>query len=423
MQEFSDDAMASSGAMAVPNRREFLELAAVLGASLALGCQRGVAPRWTQRAEYFPQGVASGDPDDRSVILWTRRPPVSGSTAQRVTVEVAGDPAFDHVVASTSAALSAASDWTVRILAAGLSPARVYWYRFVDDRGNGSRVGRTITAPAPGDPRPVQFAFVSCQNVCMGAQNAYRRMIFEDEQRAEADRLGFVLHLGDFIYEVTWYPEDRPGGYYARRLRDVVRYPTGEKIRNYHIPTTLDDYRAAYRGYLGDPDLQDARARWPFVCMWDNHEFSWRGWQGLIKFDGVRPAQTRKVAAAQAWFEFQPARVVDPTGQRVTQFTAPVVRDAPIEQFDDHGLGQEPNNLAAIRALRLYRTLRWGAHLDLILTDNRSFQMESAMTRPEADPFQSKPHLFFQPEDVIAIFDAGNSFAGGKPPATIRFDG
>jgi alkaline phosphatase D len=408
--------------MAGSTRREFLELAGALGASLALGCQHRAPLRWALRPDHFPHGVASGDPDDHSVLLWTRRLPVAGDVAHRVTVEVAEDAGFERVVASADAELSEASDWTVRVLAAGLAPARVYWYRFVDERGNGSRIGRTITAPAPGDPRPVRFAFVSCQNVCQGAQTAYRRMIFEDEQRLEADRLGFVLHLGDFIYEITWYPEDRPQGMYARRLRDIVRFTTGEKIRDFHVPVTLDDYRALYRGYLQDPDLQDARARWPFVCMWDNHEFSWRGWQSLIKFDGARPAQTRKVAAAQAWFEFQPARVADPAGQRVAQFTAPVVRDAPIEQFDDHGLGQEPNNLAAIRALRLYRTLRWGAHLDLILTDNRSFQMEPVMDRPEAEPFQSRPHRYFVPEDVIAVLDAGRGFPGG-PPATIRFGG
>src|SRR5215813_1777332 len=143
----------------------------------------------------------------------------------------------------------ASRPWTCRVLAAGLRPGRVYWYRFTDEHGFGSRAGRTVTAPAEADSRPVRFAFVSCQNVTQGASNAYRRMIWEDERAAEADRLGFVLHLGDFVYEVTWYPEDRPQGYYARRLRDVVRYPTGEKIRNYHIPTTLDDYRAAYRGY------------------------------------------------------------------------------------------------------------------------------------------------------------------------------
>jgi alkaline phosphatase D len=101
-------------------------------------------------------------------------------------------------------------------------------------------------------------------------------MIFDDERAPESDRLGFVLHLGDFIYELVWYPEDRPQ-YYDRKVRDIVRYAHGERIQDFHIPTTVDDYRAVYRTYLHDPDLQDARARWPFVPMWDNHEFSWKG--------------------------------------------------------------------------------------------------------------------------------------------------
>ncbi|HKE15448.1 MAG TPA: alkaline phosphatase D family protein, partial [Kofleriaceae bacterium] len=300
-----------------------------------------------------------------------------------LVVEVAEDQAFARVVASAKADLSAAADWTCRVLVGGLEPARVYWYRFIDDQGGASRLGRTITAPADGDPRPVSFAFVSCQNVCQGAQNAYRRMIFEDERRPEAERLGFVLHLGDFIYELTWYPEDRPKGMYDRRLRDVVRFERGEKVTDFHIPVTVGDYRTLYRQYLHDPDLQDARARWPFVCMWDNHEFSWRGYQSIQKFDGPRPAQTRKVAANQAWFEYQPARVVNPGGHGLAAFAAPSVADVAVERFDDHGLGQEPGNLAAIGSLRAYRALRWGAHLDLLITDNRSFAMEPAMDRPE----------------------------------------
>jgi alkaline phosphatase D len=204
---------------------------------------------------------------------------------------------------------------------------------------------------------------------------------------------------------VTWYPEDRPQGMYARKLRDVVRFETGEKIRDFHVPVTVDDYRALYRAYLEDPDLQDARARWPFVCMWDNHEFSWRGWQSIRKFDGPRPGQTRKVAANQAWFEYQPARVVASGGDPRTQFTAPTVADVPVESFDDRGLGQEPNNLAAIRSLVIYRSLRWGKHLDLILTDNRSFAMESAMDRPEVKPFQAKEFPFLAPLEVIEAFD------------------
>ena len=132
----------------------------------------------------------------------------------------------------------------------------------------------------------MKFVFVSCQNANQGAQNAYRRMIFEDKQAAEADRIGFILHLGDFIYEIVWYPEDRPQGMYDRKIFDVVRYPDGEKHEDFHIPTTVDGYRAIYRGYLNDPDLQDARARWPFVNMWDNHEFSWLGWQSLTNLRG-----------------------------------------------------------------------------------------------------------------------------------------
>ena len=160
----------------------------------------------------------------------------------------------------------------------------------------------------------VRFTFVSCQNVCQGAQNAYRRMMFEDARKPEAEQLDFVLHLGDFIYELIWYPEDRPQGMYDRRLRDLVRFEHGEKVEDFHIPVTLDDYRALYRAWLQDPDLQDARARWPFVCVWDNHEFSWRGWQGFMNVATPRPAQTRKVAANQAWFEYQPARITKPDG-------------------------------------------------------------------------------------------------------------
>ena len=170
-----------------------------------------------------------------------------------------------------------------------------------------------------------------------------------------------MLHLGDFIYEIVWYPEDRPQGMYDRRLRDIVRYEHGEKIRDFHIPTTVDDYRAVYRAYLHDPDLQDARARWPFVNMWDNHEFSWLGWQSLQIFEGVnRPAQTRKVAANQAFFEYQPARLFKPSGPSLERFDPPQVVDAPIAHFDEHGLGQEPNNLAAIDSLKGYRDAALG---------------------------------------------------------------
>ena len=232
--------------MARITRRDFAKLAASLGASAAwgapIGKQSGIP--WQERPADYPEGVASADPDSNSVLLWTRHP----YRDEALTVEVSEDDAFRNVVATARAPVSKESDWTCRVLVGGLKPARVYWYRFTDRQGSGSRIGRTITAPSPDDPRPVRFAFISCQNANDGAQNAYRRMIFEDQRAREQDQLGFVLHLGDFIYEIVWYPEDRPQGMYDRRVRDLVRYENGEKIDDFHIPTTLADYRAVYRG-------------------------------------------------------------------------------------------------------------------------------------------------------------------------------
>jgi alkaline phosphatase D len=407
-------------------RRSFLQTAIALGASAAWGqpfSARSKVP-WSERRDCYPEGVASGDPESDSVLLWTRRPPIAGAAVEKLTVEVAEDESFTRVVAAAEAPISAASDWTCRVLVGGLRPARVYWYRFTDANGHGSRVGRTRTAPSDDDSRPVRFAFVSCQNANDGAQNAYRRMIFEDERADEQDRLGFVLHLGDFIYEIVWYPEDRPQGMYDRRIRDIVRYEHGEKIRDFHIPTDVGDYRAIYRNYLHDPDLQDARARFPFVCMWDNHEFSWMGWQGLQRFgDADRPAQTRKVAANQAFFEYQPARLYKPSGPSLNQFDPPRVVDTPIAQFDEHGLGQESNNLTAIHSLRGYRALRWGRNMELIVTDQRSYRSEEPMYRAEAKEFMSDDFPGLMPQEVLDILDGGRAYNEGRPPSTIKYGG
>ncbi|HET9769069.1 MAG TPA: alkaline phosphatase D family protein, partial [Thermoanaerobaculia bacterium] len=215
-----------------------------------------------------------------------------------------------------------------------------------------------------------------------------------------------------------------PGGHrYDRRLRDVIRFPDGDKVTSsLRVPASVADYRVLYRAYLQDPDLQDARARFPFVPMWDNHEFSWQGWQSFQLFEGkVRPAQTRKVEANQAWFEYQPARVRHAGSPALDSFTAPAVRDTPIERFDEHGLGQEPNNLAAIGSLTAYRTLRWGKFLDLLITDQHSYGAEYPGGRGDASKLGSDDFPELVPQEVLEMLDAGRTYAGGKPPDTIRF--
>ncbi len=404
-----------------PSRRDFIQLAATLGASLALGgtaCKSRTS--WRERRDLYPEGVASGDPDPNSVILWTRRPFDRGDK-HVLTVEVAEDEAFRRVIAHAPAPVSAASDWTTRVLVAGLEPAHVYWYRFTDSDGNGSRIGRTMTAPAPDDARPVNFAFVSCQTINEGTLNAYRRMIFEDERAAPNDQLAFVLHLGDFIYEVVQYP-DEVKTRLGRTIYEVARIPDGHKVGNFHIPLTLDGYRAIYKGYLHDPDLQDARARWPFVAIWDNHEFSWMGFQSMVVAGPFKqPGQTVKVAANQAWFEYLPARVAAPSGS-LEQFGPPSVKNVPVDKFDDNGLGVEPNNLTAINSLKAYRALRYGKHLDLIITDQYSYRSPD----PYSDDSLGKlgdweDYNGMFPENAMQVLDAGRAFNGGNPPAELQF--
>lgn len=409
--------------MALSRRQLLLAGAVAMGASLAWArpARRRVRAPWQERRDLYPEGVASGDPGPDSVVLWTRRPFPAG-TRHVLTVEIALDEDFQRIVAHAPAVVSAASDWTCRVLAAGLKPARVYWYRFIDAEGRGSRIGRTITAPRRRDPRPVQFAVVSCQSVNEGKLNGYRRMLYEDERAAPEDQLGFVLHLGDFIYEVVQYPEEVPTRY-DRTIFDVARIPEGHgtKVGNFHIPLTVEGYRAVYRGYLADPDLQDARARWPFVAIWDNHEFSWQGWQSILKAGTFeRPGQSVKLAANQAWFEYQPARVSAP-GQTLERFDPPAVKDVAVDQFDAHGLGTEANNLRAIHSLRGHRALRYGTHLDLLITDQHSFRSANPFSDPSLGTLGGEEFIGMFPEDQMQVLDGGRAHANGQPPAEIVY--
>jgi alkaline phosphatase D len=403
------------------SRRSFLKTAAAIGASLAwVGPAHGSRVSWQERRDLYPQGVASGDPDAHSVILWTRRP-FSTETRQLLTVEVALDDTFRRVIANAKAPVSSASDWTTRVLIGGLKPATTYWYRFTDADGHGSRVGRTITAPLPNDPRKVNFAFVSCQDINEGKLNAFRRMIYEDERAPAGDQLDFVLHLGDFIYEVVQYPEEVKTRY-DRTIYEVTRIPDGHKIGNFHIPLTLEGYRNIYKAYLIDPDLQDARARWPFVAIWDNHEFSWQGWQSIVKAGRFeQPGQTVKVAANQAWFEYLPARVVREGGS-LERFEAPAVKNVPLDKFDRDGLSQEPNNLLAIRSLKGHRALRYGRNLDLIITDQYSYRSANAFSDPSLGKLGGDEFIEMFPESGMRLLDGGRAFNGGHPPAEIGFN-
>src|SRR6185369_13494246 len=131
--------------------------------------------------------------------------------------------------------------------------------------------------------------------------------------------------------------------------------------------------------------------------------------------------QSVKVAANQAWFEYLPSRVAAPGGS-LERFDPPAVKNVPIDKFDANGLGTEPNNLVAINSVKAYRALRYGRHLDLIITDQHSYR--------SADPFSDDSlgklgdwddYGGMFPDEAMQILDGGRTYNGGNPPAEIHF--
>ena len=112
-----------------------------------------------------------------------------------------------------------------------------------------------------------------------------------------------------------------------------------------------------------------------------------------------------------------------PPGSKLDAFPAPKVQDMPLKatDFDDTGLNTEPNNLAAIDSLIIYRALRWGRHIDLLLTDNRSYRSRDPGNHDEINPLFEGDTLGFVPEELWAQLDAGRDYAGGHPPEKLVF--
>lgn len=246
----------------------------------------------------FTLGVASGDPQPGSVVLWTRlapRPyePGNGMPDARVTVrwEVAYDEHFKRLAGRGRADAHPEFNHSVHIEPTGLAPDRVYYYRF---RAGSwiSPVGRTRTAPARSARiSELKLAAVSCQAYHDGYFTAHRHLAEED--------VDVVFHLGDYLYE---YPVAANGGarnYTDRTLPAVFHRET----------VTLDDYRLRYALYKSDPDLQAAHAAHPFIVTWDDHEVE-NNYASDISEDNLPTAEflVRRAAAYRAYWENQPLR-------------------------------------------------------------------------------------------------------------------
>ncbi|MGD1934871.1 MAG: alkaline phosphatase D family protein [Candidatus Phaeomarinobacter sp.] len=354
----------------------------------------------------FTHGVASADPSSDGAILWTRATPLDRSALPLdLTVQVSVDETFESVVVEQSVSASLEQDFTIRVSVSGLDSDRWYFFRFLTTAGDVSRLGRTRTAPAPEANSPLRIALASCQNYEQGFFGAWARMVEDDAASAPEDQIHAVLHLGDFIYETT---PDLPNGIQA--VRRIAPFPDGGELpsgRRFAVSTT--DYRHLYKAYLEDEALQAARARWPFICTWDDHEFTNDSWQSYATYTGgTGPAQRRKVSANQAWFEYIPARLDGPAHDFMPADVADTEGHEPIDGY----LLNEPNNLAALASLTIYRSLEWGKTASIIVTDTRSYRAP----QPMDDAFEEAIGAPAPPLDVVRSLDQCRDADNGTPP-------
>jgi alkaline phosphatase D len=238
----------------------------------------------------FYHGVASGDPEETRVIIWTRVTPDTLNVQPNIsgTYEMATDTGFGNVVKNGTFVTDTATDYTVKIDVTGLQPGSTYYYRF--QTGNKrSLTGRAKTLPTAAQAQHLKFAIVSCSNYEGGYFNAYAKI-------AARNDLDAVVHLGDYIYE---YEQ----GAYGINLPNRTTEPSTEIL-------VLSDYRTRYSLYRLDPDLIRLHQQHTFINIWDDHESANDSYM-----DGAENHQPnegswedRKAISKKVYFEWIPIR-------------------------------------------------------------------------------------------------------------------
>jgi alkaline phosphatase D len=314
------------------SRRKFI--GGALGASVVAPALGGCSTESIRSTSisHFSHGVASGDPLQDRVIIWTRV--TTEETSVEVSWELAKDEGFEQLMASGTMLTNASRDYTVKVDVTGLQSGSSYYYRFFCNNRS-SAVGRTRTLP-DGKPEKFVMAAVSCSNFPAGYFNVYYHL-------ANRDDVDVVLHLGDYIYEYAngEYGDGAPLGRVPKPNKECI---------------VLDDYRQRYACYREDQDLQAVHARHPFILVWDDHEFANNAWiKGAENHSESEGSwENRRAVATKAYFEWMP------------------IRDS-----------------VSDRQQRIYRSFHAGDLFDLIMLDTRVIGRDEQIDKAHKDDLTS----------------------------------
>ncbi|TFY83234.1 hypothetical protein EWM64_g767 [Hericium alpestre] len=230
--------------------------------------------RKLRRAHFH--SVASGDPFDTSVLLWTRAVPLTNGTSPGpdqsvpvcVSYKVFRSPSLSgRPVNSGEAFTSYDVDFTVKVEATGLKADMKYWYFFADctNPSSVSPTGVTRTISHPNTPahlvnggKNLTLAVFSCSQYQRGYFNAYG----VGAHNTSAD---IFVHLGDYIYESLGNGAAgcsfSPSGacFTDRKLAAVRAYHEWMPVRQVAADDKLRIWRNFQIGKLLDLTMLDTR--------------------------------------------------------------------------------------------------------------------------------------------------------------------
>ena len=259
----------------------------------AIGLSASISSSCSKNTYSFNHGVASGDPLEDRVILWTRVTPQQAGPVE-VILEVSENKNFSKVAYSKKLHTSSLSDYTIKydfLAKQYCNSDNGFFYRF--RAGNSvSETGRSKTFSK--NIKSAKIAIFSCSNFPAGYFNAY-------QAAAEKNDLDLWLHLGDYLYE---YPM---GGYATENAEKLGRAPIP-----IHEMITLSDYRQRHAQYKLDQGSIALHKHAPLIAVWDDHEFSNDAWKKGAENHSEDGSEgdfyARRSAAIKAYYEWMPIR-------------------------------------------------------------------------------------------------------------------
>jgi alkaline phosphatase D len=298
-----------------------------VAACLALASGAAAAPSGNEGSG-LRHGVVVGEVTPQSALLWAR-----GAKAGTLRVSLAGGPHGPIEPVQ----VTADDDWTGQVPLQGLAPATEYGYRVQFDPGGHTARGSFTTPPGPNESAAVRLAFggdVAGQNVCRDADEGFPIM-----DTIRVWRPDVFVGLGDMIYADN-----------ACTHRGL--YGNVQRVGAFGPATDLAGFWAHWRYNRADAASRRLLASTSYIGVWDDHEVI----NDFGPLTDVGPSPP-----------YPPGVHLLPIGRRAFLDYTPVAG-----------------------APRLYRSFRWGRHLELFVLDTRSYR--DANNAPD-DPQQPKTML------------------------------